>query len=72
MNSKERVLTVLKGGVPDRVPFAPNIGQWFSCHFLGDLTGHGKGYYDLADYLEKVEALVELMTDVEGSACDRS
>ena len=48
MNSKERVLTVLKGGVPDRVPFAPNIGQWFSYHSLGDLTGHEKGYYDLA------------------------
>jgi hypothetical protein len=34
-------------------------------YFLGDLTGYEKGYYDLADYPEKVEALLELITDVE-------
>ncbi len=32
MTSRHRLLTVLKGGIPDRVPFAPNIGQWFEYH----------------------------------------
>ncbi len=30
MTGKERVQAVLQGEVPDQVPFAPNIGQWFS------------------------------------------
>ncbi len=34
-------------------------------YFLGDLTGYEKGYYDLADYPDKVEALLTLITDVE-------
>ncbi len=29
MNGKERILTTLKGELADRVPFVPNIWQWF-------------------------------------------
>jgi len=29
MTGKERILTTLAGGAPDRVPFVPNIWQWF-------------------------------------------
>jgi len=29
MNGKERILTVLAGDLPDRVPFVPNVWQWF-------------------------------------------
>ncbi|MCX6997464.1 MAG: hypothetical protein NTV49_10350 [Kiritimatiellaeota bacterium] len=29
MTGKERILTTLAGGRPDRVPFVPNIWQWF-------------------------------------------
>ena len=29
MTGRERILTTLEGGRPDRVPFVPNIWQWF-------------------------------------------
>ncbi len=29
MNGRERILAALHGDLPDRVPFAPNIYQWF-------------------------------------------
>ncbi len=29
MTGKERILTVLAGGTPDRVPFVPSVWQWF-------------------------------------------
>ena len=34
MTSRERLLAVLGGQLPDRVPFAPNIWQWFEYHKL--------------------------------------
>jgi hypothetical protein len=34
MTGKERILTTLTGGVPDRVPFVPNIWQWFHVNQL--------------------------------------
>lgn len=32
MTGRERVMATLFGGIPDRVPFSPNIGQWFDYH----------------------------------------
>jgi hypothetical protein len=29
VNSRDRILTVLAGAAPDRVPFTPNVWQWF-------------------------------------------
>jgi hypothetical protein len=37
MNSRERILSVLRGEVPDRVPFSPNIWQWYEYQKLHDL-----------------------------------
>jgi len=37
MNSRQRIMTVLQGGIPDRVPFAPNIWQWFEYQKLHSL-----------------------------------
>ena len=36
MTSRERLLAVLQGQIPDRIPFAPNIWQWFEYHKLHD------------------------------------
>ena len=35
MTGKERILTVLAGAVPDRVPFVPNVWQWFYANQAG-------------------------------------
>ncbi len=59
MNSKERVQAVLEGGVPDRVPFAPNIGQWFSYHkHSGTLPPELEGCED------ELDAMLRMETDI--------
>ena len=59
MNSKERVLAVLAGVVPDRVPFAPNIGQWFSHHkYSGTLPPELEGCND------ELDAMLRMGTDI--------
>ena len=37
MNSRERILSVLQGEIPDRVPFSPNIWQWYEYQKLHGL-----------------------------------
>ena len=50
MNSRNRIIKVLQGEVPDRVPFSPNIWQWFNHHkFHGTLPSELSGCETLAD-----------------------
>ena len=45
MNSRERFLTALTGGIPDRVPVAPDISNMVPCRLTGkpfwDIYLHG-------------------------------
>lgn len=59
MSGKERILCVLSGGIPDRVPFVPNIWQWFYANqTLGTLPT------ELREVREPVEALRVMGADV--------
>ena len=59
MTGKERLLATLAGERADRVPFVPNIWQWFHVHRdAGTLPA------DWADVPEPVEALRRLGADV--------
>ena len=59
MTGKDRVLEVLRGGMPDRVPFAPNIGQWFSYRqHTGTLPSELEGCED------ELDAMMRLGCDV--------
>jgi uroporphyrinogen-III decarboxylase len=59
VTSKERLLAVLKGKIPDRVPFAPNIWQWFEYRKL-----HGLLPTELQDCDSHLEATRRLGFDV--------
>ena len=50
MNNRERILTILQGGLPDRVPWAGDMDYWYSAaRMRGDLPGRyqGDGYFQL-------------------------
>jgi len=59
MNSRQRILTVLEGGIPDRVPFAPNIWQWFEYQKL-----HGLLPPELADCTTQLQVMKILGVDI--------
>ena len=59
MTSRERILTVLDGGVPDRAVFAPNIWQWFDYHKL-----HNRLPAEIAGCESQLEVLRHLGVDV--------
>jgi len=59
MNSKQRILTVLQGGTPDRVVFAPNIWQWFEYQKL-----HGLLPDELSGCKTQLEVLKHLGVDI--------
>lgn len=64
MTGKERLLAVLEGRVPDRVPFAPNIGQWFGAH-----QARGTLPAELAGCADEVDAMLKLGCDVFSRRC---
>lgn len=59
MTGRERVLAVLRREKPDRVPFCPNIGQWFDYH---------KARASLPDELEgcqdELDAMIRIGCDI--------
>jgi hypothetical protein len=59
MTGKERILATLAGETPDRVPFAPNIWQWFHVN-----RSTGRLPAELAAVTDPVEALRFLEADV--------
>lgn len=59
MTGRERILTTLAGEMPDRVPFVPNIWQWFHVN-----QAHGTLPGELAQATTPVEALRVLGADV--------
>lgn len=59
VTSKERLSAVLEGRVPDRVPFAPNIWQWFEYHKL-----HGSLPKELQECESHLEATRVLGVDI--------
>lgn len=59
MTGRERVLAMLRGEKPDRVPFCPNIGQWFDFHrHRGTLPEELQGCRD------ELEAMLALGCDI--------
>lgn len=59
MDSRERILTVLSGGIPDRVPFAPNLWQWFEFQKTWKLLPQ-----ELADCQTHLDAMRILGVDI--------
>lgn len=59
MTKKERLLTVLKGEVPDQIPFSPNIGQWFEYN-----KNNGTLPQDLKDCNDNLDAQLKLECDI--------
>ena len=59
MTGKERILAALAGQPPDRVPFVPNVWQWFHVN-----RGASRLPAALADAGDPVEALRRLGADV--------
>jgi uroporphyrinogen-III decarboxylase len=59
MTGRERVTAALRGGRPDRVPFAPNIGQWFDWH-----RTRGSLPPELANCRDELDAMLVLGCDV--------
>ena len=59
LTGKERILTVLSGGTPDRVPFVPNIWQWFHVN-----QSRGTLPEELCDAATPVAALRRVGADV--------
>ncbi|MBE7463075.1 MAG: hypothetical protein HS116_06205 [Planctomycetes bacterium] len=64
MTGRERLLAVLEGHEPDRVPFSPNIGQWFGAH-----QSRGTLPQELADCSDEVDAMLKLGCDVFSRRC---
>lgn len=61
MTGRERIIEVLKGNLPDRVPFSPNIGQWFEYH-----NKHGSLPEALIDCRDETEVMIKMGCDVFG------
>jgi len=59
MNSRQRVLAVLEGKIPDRAVFAPNIWQWFEYQKL-----HGLLPPELQDCKTQLEVMKHLGVDI--------
>lgn len=59
MTSKQRLLSVLRGETPDRIPFAPNIWQWFEYQKL-----HGLLPLELKNCQSQLEVLRLLGVDI--------
>lgn len=59
MTGRERVLAVLRGELPDRVPFCPNIGQWFDYH-----KHNGTLPEELHDCQDELDAMLTLGCDI--------
>jgi len=59
MNSRERILALLEGRVPDRAVFAPNIWQWFDYNKM-----HGRLPGEIAGCETQVEVLKHLGVDI--------
>ena len=65
MNGKERILTALSGGNPDRVPFVPNIWQWFHVNkSRGTLPDELQGAATPVEALRRLGA--EVMSKFDG------
>jgi uroporphyrinogen-III decarboxylase len=57
MTGKERILAALSGEKPDRVPFVPNIHQWFYVNkYRGSLPEHVRQAQDPIDVLRDMGA----------------
>jgi hypothetical protein len=59
MTGKERILAALAGEKPDRVPFVPNIWQWFDVNDFNDTLPE-----ELQGAKNAVEALRRMGADV--------
>lgn len=59
MTSRDRLLKILRGESPDRVPFSPNIGQWFDCH-----KARGMLPPELADCKDETDAMLAMGCDI--------
>lgn len=64
MTGKERIEAVLSGETPDQVPFAPNIGQWFSYHKVQQSLPD-----ELADCEDEIDAMITLGADILSRRC---
>lgn len=64
LTGTQRLLEVVAGRLPDRVPFAPNIGQWFSAR-----QAAGQLPRELADCPDEVEAMKRLGADIFSRRC---
>ena len=68
MTSRQRVLTVLQGGIPDRAVFAPNIWQWFEYQKLHGLLpveiGHCRSQLEVLKHLGVDIFSRNLLTDI--------
>jgi hypothetical protein len=57
MTGKERILLALGGGTPDRVPFVPNIWQWFDVNEIdGTLPPELQGVRSATEALKRLGA----------------
>lgn len=69
MNSRERILKVLEGDIPDKVPFSPNIWQWYEYQKLHNLLPreleHCKNQLDVQKYLGVDIFSRNLITDIK-------
>ncbi|MEM1544804.1 MAG: uroporphyrinogen decarboxylase family protein [Candidatus Bathyarchaeia archaeon] len=59
MTGRERVMAVLRGELPDRVPFSPNIGQWFDFH-----RHNGTLPEELQNCKDELDAMLALGCDI--------
>lgn len=59
MTGRERIMAVLKGQLPDRVPFSPNIGQWFDFH-----KRNGTLPEELQNCQDELDAMLALSCDI--------
>ncbi len=59
MTGRERIMAVLKCQFPDRVPFSPNIGQWFDFH-----KNNGTLPEELQNCKDELDAMLALGCDI--------
>ena len=64
MTRRERVEAVLSGEIPDCVPFAPNIGQWFGYH-----KAHDSLPDELSACRDVVDAMIAMDCDIFSRQC---
>jgi hypothetical protein len=65
MTGKERILAALAGEKPDRIPFVPNIWQWFDVNNFNDtLPKELQGAQNAVEALKRMEA--EVFSKFEG------